>query len=94
MNEEKNWNDNRAYRVHGRTITRASPYRKRAGENAILKQGLIRVRRLLIAFSFAAYHVYQVLGWLRHLSLVVRKPWFGGFDLVPHKPGCTAIEDS
>ena len=26
-------------------------------------------------------------------SLVVRKPVFGVFDLVPHKPGCTAIED-
>ena len=27
------------------------------------------------------------------MSLVVRKPVFGIFDLVPHKPGCTAIED-
>ena len=27
------------------------------------------------------------------LSLVVRKPVFGVFDLVPHKLGCTAIED-
>ena len=30
---------------------------------------------------------------LYHLSLVVRKPVFGVFDLVPHKPGCTATED-
>ena len=28
-----------------------------------------------------------------YLSLVVRNPVFGVFDLVPHKPGCTAIED-
>ena len=27
------------------------------------------------------------------MSLVVRKPVFGVFDLVPHKPGCTATED-
>ena len=27
------------------------------------------------------------------MSLVVRKPVFGFFDLVQHKPGCTAIED-
>ena len=27
------------------------------------------------------------------MSLVVRKPDFEVFDLVPHKPGCTAIED-
>ena len=27
------------------------------------------------------------------MSLVVRKPVFGDFDLVPHKPGCTATED-
>ena len=26
-----------------------------------------------------------------HLSLVLRKPVFGVFDLVPHKPGCTGI---
>ena len=30
---------------------------------------------------------------LPYMSLVVRKPVFGFFDLVPHKPGCTAIED-
>ena len=29
-----------------------------------------------------------------YLSLVLRKPVFGVFDQVPHKPGCTAIEDS
>ena len=23
----------------------------------------------------------------------MRKPVFGGFELDPHKPGCTAIED-
>ena len=27
------------------------------------------------------------------LSLVVRKPVFGVFDQVRHKPGCTVIED-
>ena len=27
------------------------------------------------------------------MSLVVRKPVFGVSDQVPHKPGCTAIED-
>ena len=27
------------------------------------------------------------------MSLVVTKPVFGFFDLVPHKPVCTAIED-
>ena len=27
------------------------------------------------------------------LSLLVRKPVFGVFDLVPHKLGCTATED-
>ena len=27
------------------------------------------------------------------LSLVVRKPGFGVFEQVPHKLGCTAIED-
>ena len=29
-----------------------------------------------------------------HLSLVVIKPVFGVFDLVRHKPGCAATEDS
>ena len=28
-----------------------------------------------------------------HTNFVVRKPVFGVFDLVPHKLGCTAIED-
>ena len=28
-----------------------------------------------------------------HMSLVLRKPVFGVFDQVPHKPGCTATED-
>ena len=28
-----------------------------------------------------------------YMSLVVRKQVFGVFDLVPHKPGYTAIED-
>ena len=28
-----------------------------------------------------------------YMSLVVRKPVFGFFDLVPHKPGCTGTED-
>ena len=28
-----------------------------------------------------------------HMSLVVRKPVFGVFDQVRHKPGCTATED-
>ena len=28
-----------------------------------------------------------------YLSLVVRKPVFGVFDKVRHKPGCTIIED-
>ena len=28
-----------------------------------------------------------------HLSLIVRKPVFGVFDQVPHKPGCTITED-
>ena len=28
-----------------------------------------------------------------YMSLVVRKPVFGIFDQVRHKPGCTAIED-
>ena len=28
-----------------------------------------------------------------HMNLVVRKMVFGVFDLVPHKPGCTATED-
>ena len=28
-----------------------------------------------------------------HLSLVLRKPVFRVSDQVPHKPGCTAIED-
>ena len=28
-----------------------------------------------------------------HLNLVVRKPVFEGFDLVPHKLGCTTTED-
>ena len=32
--------------------------------------------------------VYKV-----HMSLVVRKPVFGVFDQVRHKPGCTATED-
>ena len=27
------------------------------------------------------------------MSLVVRKPFFGGFDQVLHKPGCTVTED-
>ena len=27
------------------------------------------------------------------MSLVVRKPVLGIFEQVPHKPGCTAIED-
>ena len=30
---------------------------------------------------------------LRHKSLVLRKPVFGVYGLVPHKPGCTATED-
>ena len=28
-----------------------------------------------------------------HMILVVRKPVFGVYDQVQHKPGCTAIED-
>ena len=28
-----------------------------------------------------------------HMSLVLRKPVFGVFDQVRHKPGCTATED-
>ena len=28
-----------------------------------------------------------------YMSLVVRKPVFGGFDQDRHKPGCTATED-
>ena len=31
--------------------------------------------------------------FLLNMSLVVRKPVFGVFDLVPHKAGCAAIED-
>ena len=31
---------------------------------------------------------------LYHMSLVVRKPVFWVFDLFPHKPGCTAIDDT
>ena len=35
----------------------------------------------------------DALADLSHLSLVVRKPVFRVFDLVRHKPGCTATED-
>ena len=30
---------------------------------------------------------------ITHMSLVVTKPVFRAFDLVPHKPGCRARED-
>ena len=34
------------------------------------------------------------ISYIRKMSCVIRKPAFGVPDQVPHKPSCTAIEDS
>ena len=48
---------------------------------------------LFLLFLFEVVVFSGCLVRLRYFSLVVRKPVFGVSDQVPHKPGCTAIED-
>ena len=44
-----------------------------------------RLKMILLPPALCVFFTY--------LSLVVRKPVFGNFDQVQHKPGCTATED-
>ena len=37
--------------------------------------------------------VNEMAATIKDMSLVVRKPVFGVFHQVPHKPGCTATDD-
>ena len=44
-------------------------------------------------FILSYYSPCSILRDFSDMSLVVRKPVFGVFDQVRHKPGCTIIED-
>ena len=43
--------------------------------------------------TIPVYGMAQPTNDVSEMSLVLRKPVFGVSDLVPHKPGCTAIKD-
>ena len=52
---------------------------------SVSMHSLILLGSILLILVMSRYSSY--------LSLVVRKPVFGVFDQVGHKPGCTATED-